>query len=523
MALAFGEALWAAGDFAVDAYFTQSISRPLLRAAGRYVKRKAQRAAFDALVESVLPSKKEPKEPVKIGGDASRKNGLRGGRPPWKHHNTSRGTLNGYYNALKRPHNEAFEGDDDISMPSTSGAGGSGTQSDQPAAAAVAAQPAMGASSVVLGSGGALHLPKTVILERQRTFKHYLVYSSQEGWKYGDVTSVDGKKVFGGKAYVNKDWCYLPYQWLQCYMSSREYQAMNIEYKRWRPKTFSVTAHNIIPFVDDLKGVAGNVSPAVEISPLGFFEAFVDVQGELPHITVYPADLPNNEMKQPFMDRESCTLKTVPLTFNNWEGGENETFICLEQSPGYEFVYADQGFTFSHNVHPVDQQWRHALFPMNQSYQQYKDNYTQSDQYLTPIQGRTNNGSGTVVAENKNANRKVLPGMPGDNLLLESWLPHYPHSPPPKILLRVPEVQRASGVGCNYGFVLHVTYKMVIEAEPNHVCQLPIRFKDPTPGKLFFETAESFQTTGGDAHGMIKFGDKNSQYVEINKAYADNN
>lgn len=410
-----------------------------------------------------------------------------------------------------------------MSTPGGSGGGSSNAaepmQSDQPAAN----NPGNIGTSAVLGAGGGLRSAERVTIVKQRTYKHYLTYDAHKNWQYTNVPESE-KVIHGdGKCYINQDWKYLPYQWFHSYMNAREYQAMNVEHKRWRIKQVQVTGHHIIPFVDDLKGVAGNVTPSVEISPLNFFEAFVDVHGELPQINVNASDLPNYNMSSPFCTRSKSKLKRVLLAYTNYEGGEAESFLSLEQSPSFQFVDAMEGFEFTHTIHPVDQQWRHALFPINQSYHQYKANYSQDDQYLAPIVGRTNNMSGTCIAKNLNENKNLLPGVPGDNLMMESWLPHYPHHPPPKILFRVPEVQRASDSGCPYGFVMHVTYRMVIEAEPNYVSCLPIKFSAPTPGKLFTGERESFQASGGDAHGMMIIGNKNNQYNPIVKSFNDVN
>ena len=405
-----------------------------------------------------------------------------------------------------------------MSGPSSSRAATEQAQGDQPAGGG--SEQAMG-TMAVLGPSAGLRPATTVVFERQRTFRHYLTYSDHKGWTFEDITQT-WKSLYGEKGYFNRDWRYLPYQWLCSYMSPREYQAMNVEFKRWRVLTFGVNAHHIVPFVDDLRSVSGNVTPSVEISPLNFFETFLDTEGELPHMQVVAADLPNDEMRLAYTARSNSELKAAEMLYNGYEGGEQEHFLSLEQSPGYSFVYADGGFSYTHDVHPVDQQWRHALFPINQNYNQYKADYAQNDGYLAPILGRVNNNSGAGFARS-GAPFRNQGWIPQDNLLYESWTAHYPHSPPPKLLLRVPEIQRASDVGCPYGFVLYVTYKMRIEAEPNYVAQHPIKFSQPTSGKLFYGERESFQPTGGDCHKMILFGNKDGGNVRIDKSHADIN
>jgi hypothetical protein len=516
MALQIGEALWAAGDFAVDAYFSRDIGNSLLRAGGKYIKRKAQKKLIEGIVNSVTGGGQEDATTTG-GGEASRRNGRLGGRPPWKHKRGSARTREFDWRRKRQSTNT----DMDQSVTSSGGEGDEPSRKKRAVDGDEAG--AIGVDECVLGSGG-LRMPERHLIHKQLTFRHYLVYSAQAGWHFVNLTTATNKAYYGSdKVWRNADWCYLPYNWFNCYMSARDFQAMNVAYKRWRVVKFGVHCHNIIPFVDDIRSTGGNSNASVEISPLTHFEAFTDVHGELPMMEVNGKDLPNNEMTTPFTDRSHSTLKVINLVYNGYEGSDREHFISMEQSPSFQLVDAAAGFSYSHEVHPVDQQWRHAMFPMNQSYLYYKDNYTQNDQFLAPILGRNNNQSSWIMTENSNSNKKLLPGVPGDNLLYESWQFKAPHHPPPKILLRVPEVMKATGAGVPYAFVMHVTYKMTLEAEPNFVCMKPIIFSGPSSGKLFTGERESFQCSGGDCHGMMRVGNKKGGYANIDVSTADIN
>lgn len=326
---------------------------------------------------------------------------------------------------------------------------------------------------------------------------------------------------YGDKVRVNRDWSYLPYQWLCAYMNERDYQGINVVYKRWRVKSFGVDVHHIVPFLDDLTSTGGNVTPSVEISPLTYFEAFCDTEGELPFMNLREEDLPNLKMKSPFCSRANSTLKTAIMYYSNWEGTDD--FMQLEQSPGFEMVDVATGFSYTHHVHPVDQQWRHALLPVNANYQMFKDNTDNHDGFMTTILGRNNINSGLLMAKNSSKSGKVVPGIPGDNLLYDSWTGHFPHSPAPKILLRVPDIRRSSNTGVPYGFVLHATYRIVIEGEPNYTIYRAIRFSDPNSGNLFRGDREIFQPTGGDSHQMVRFGKSKNTVDQTQEYGADTN
>lgn len=519
MALATAEALWALGDLAVDVYFSGEIVDSLLRAGGRYVvnkvKRKVAESAWDAVTGGTV-NKPSDKGPVTTGGEASRRNGRLGGRPPWKH----RGGLarfNSQSTARKRTY-------DEMEATSTTASEGEDNGANRAKRAAPANEQgyALTVEPTLLGSGG-FRAPERHLVTKQLTFRHYLQKNLQQGWKYEAPSSEEGKTLYSEMVYTNKDWCYLPYTWFQMYMSSRDFQGLNVAYKRWKVVKFGVECSNIIPFVDDTKTVRGETTANVELAPINFFEAFTDVQGELPHYEVVGRDLPNNEGKDPYCARSKSSLLPVTLIYNGYSGKEGDTLFALEQSPGYQFVAADQGFQFYHDVHPVDQQWRHAMFPINANYQFYKNNYTQNDQWMAPIMGRRNCQSSLLYAKNYNSNKSVLPGVIGDNLLYDSWTGHFPHSPPPTILFRVPRVDLVNDKAVPYGFVLYCTYKIVIEAEPNYTTMNPVTFSAPTPGKLFYGERESFQATGGDQHGMMRVGNKKGGYANIDVSVNDIN
>lgn len=113
-----------------------------------------------------------------------------------------------------------------------------------------------------------------------------------------------------------------------------------------------------MPFADGTRSVSGNTNTSFELSPLSFFESFVDMGHELPFILSDWEILPNNYMGNARTTRKNSTLKQVTMRDFNWPN-DRATFE-LENSPDYSFVHASGGFSFTHSVHPVDQQWRHA-------------------------------------------------------------------------------------------------------------------------------------------------------------------
>ncbi len=162
--------------------------------------------------------------------------------------------------------------------------------------------------------------------------------------------------------------------------------------------------------------------------------------------------------------------------------------------------------------------------PVNANYHLFKGAVDNHDGFMTTILGRTNINSGLLMAQNKaTATKAVMPGIVGDNLLYDSWTGHFPHSPPPKILLRVPEIMRVSGTGVPYGFVMHVTYSITIEAEPNYVLYPALVFSKPNDGNLFAGDREIFQATGGDCHKMIRIGKSKNTADKVENIGADTN
>lgn len=470
-----GEVLWTAGDAAVDYYFSREPWAVVRRQAARFVKRRLAKGAFDHFTDNVFQTDDKKSLSTrtrlsKIPGETSRANGRRGGRPPYRHLGISR-----HHPYGQRARNQQTQTPPTFrrnrTMATQAGSPGNVSSSSADMVsppqqrerrnaddAGTSGQAAEGAGQFTasMGNLGGSNIRQTEshIFQKQLTFKHYLTYSAHSGWVYEQATTASTPPFWGEMVYKNSDWTYLPYTWLCSYMSKRDYQGLNIAYKRWKVKEFGFDAHHIVPFLDDLTSTGGNVTPSVEISPLTYFEAFCDKYGELPWMNVTEADLPNEKMSVLFASRSKSTLKPACLYFGNWGGASG---INLEQSPAFEIIDAGAGFSFQHNVHPVDQQWRHALLPMNANYQMFKDNVDNHDGYMTTILGRNNCNSGLLMAQNKGKSRKLLPSYPGDNLLYDSWEAHYPHSPPPKILLRVPEIMRSSDTGVPYGFVMHVT------------------------------------------------------------------
>lgn len=541
--------LWTLGDAAVDYYFSGNLWRVARRQLVRYLKRKATEKLFDS-VKPQDPSSDAGQQSVKISSDrrsiTSRINGRRGGRPPYRHLGVSfrephqRGGYTQRANnrgsqteAQKRSMSAQTSGPSRGNAADTSG---TGSDMDSPEHKRRKRSDELVDSSTLGGDVGnhgqfsaigalggcGLRTAETHVVHKQLTFKHYLTYNGHEGWQFKDVNG--GASVppfYGEKVYVNKDWSYLPYNWLCCYMTERDYQGINVAYKRWRVKSFGFDVHHIVPFLDDLTSTGGNVTPSVEISPLTYFEAFCDTEGELPFMNLTEGDLPNEKMKKPFCARASSTLKDAIMYYGNWEGGND--FMQLEQSPGFEMIDAAEGLSYTHHVHAVDQQWRHALLPVNANYLMYKDNTDNHDGFMTTVLGRNNVNSGLLMAKNASKSGKLLPGITGDNLLYDSWTGHFPHSPAPKVLLRVPEVMRSSNTGVPYGFVLHVTYRMLIEAEPNYTIYPALKFSDPNGGNLFRGARERFQPSGGDCHKMIKVGKSKSTIDNTENVGADTN
>lgn len=154
-------------------------------------------------------------------------------------------------------------------------------------------------------------------------------------------------------------------------MSQRDFQALNIAYKKWRVKKINVTGHHIIPFVDTIRSTGGNNTPTIEVSPLDFFEAIVDVHSEMPYAEITEDALPNKKMDSPHANRADSALKQITLKDLNFP---QEPKYELEQSSGYTLVHAEEGFSYTHEFHPVDQQWRSCFWPNDISFELHYQN-----------------------------------------------------------------------------------------------------------------------------------------------------
>lgn len=341
---------------------------------------------------------------------------------------------------------------------------------------------------------GIKHVPAETFT-RSRTFQHYIEFKDHNHW----LQKTENNSLI----YENKDWCLLPYNWLCSYMSVRDYQALNTMYSKWRIKSVEVEGHHIVPFVDETRSVGGNTNPSLELSPLSFFEAFVDMGHELPYILSDWECLPNNYMENSRTSRTNAKLKQVTMKDFNWPN-DRATFE-LENSPGYSFVHASDGFSFSHSIHPVDQQWRHACQANDIHWKPIADNYKKSsDGFCAPVLGSSHSSTGADLISNLSDTKKVRPGMPGQQLLLQSFETHYPHSPLPTILFRVPKIEKSTGSPINYGFMLYVTYTIRFEAVPNSIAIAPMKFANPTHGVLLNDDSERYQNCGSGGHKMMK-------------------
>lgn len=366
-------------------------------------------------------------------------------------------------------------------------------------------------------------------LHYERNFRHYLVYGADayQGWKkttggkkHPTVTSFHKDK----QLFQNHDWSVLPYQFLPCYMSPRQYQALNIMYRRWRIKRVRVVVDKIINFVDDIRTQGGSTTPSIEVSPLNYFECFIDKHQDLPEYTLMVNHLPNDLLYMPFGPRSKCTLHRMPLEIYTPMAvtmGMASQFLQLEQSPGYTTIPIEQGFSYTHEMHEVDTQWRHAFAPVNSDYYWLENEITDHDGYQTSILGVNNAKSGMLYKRTTaDDNRPVFPAqLPVDNCLYDSLQPHMPRHPLPAILLRVPEVMKISDVPVSYGFVLHVRYEMEIEAELAHtmplVAMAPVMEKDAA----FLVGHSKEQVTPVSGHRMMMQG---SQYFMPTDCCASN-
>lgn len=356
----------------------------------------------------------------------------------------------------------------------------------------------------------------TVQIERfSRNFKHYLCADSiHTGWRKtaapAAYRSSDARTQNGGKQYfINDDWFYLPYNWIQSSMTAREYQAICCKYKRFSIKAVEVDIHNILAFEDEITSTSGTATPSVGSSPLEYFEAFLDQSHELPRFSVTASDLPNERMTKGYTTRERSRLNKIELQYyGDHEQEEIDNMFELEQSPSYKVIDAMVGFTFQHQMSPVDSQNIHPLWPINQE-QMKLDHYAntgaaRTDNYINPIGGVTNVQGGDFMKANTSSDpsKSNYWHYPTANALFDSLTFHAPHNPPPAILLRVPMVERKSGTQHPYGFVLHATYSIVIEGEPNFICPRPLVMKTPSE-KSVFTTKELAQPTGGDSHRQM--------------------
>lgn len=353
------------------------------------------------------------------------------------------------------------------------------------------------------GGSGSLRQVSPVTIYKQKTLQHYLVLKSRNNWQ--SVAEGNGTDVvypnFNAAEYYNEDWAWLPYTWLCSYMSMRDYQGLNINYKKWRVKSIHVHAHHMVPFIDDVKAVSGNTSPSLEISPLDFFEAFVDSNHELPYFEVTESHLPNSKMDVCHDSRQNATLKTVKL--RDWNYPSDLNTFELEQSPGYKFINCADGFEVHHEFHPVDLQWRSALIPNDFHWKYMKNNYDLKDGYISPLLGPRNAIGGLLGQTQKlKEAQEAQRNLPSHNAQLDSMVAHYPHDPPPHILFRIPQIERTSGAQVSYGFTFWCTYSIEIEAIPNTICTAPLVFTKPTKTNLFANDNEANQSSGSALHNM---------------------
>lgn len=328
-----------------------------------------------------------------------------------------------------------------------------------------------------------------------RVFHHYIDYSPHKGWV--EVGSTE-------KYFKNEDWFYLPYNWLNCALTPRDYQAINIRYKTWHVKSFGFQIHHVVPFIDDLKS-SDPPKPTVEISPLSWFEVFADFDHELPKFRAEASALPNTSMQQPFGDRSNCTLKKLPLSF---EPKDKRFRIHLEQSPNFSTVDASDGFSYVHHVDPVDIKNMHSLWPVNNRMMLHHTSIVDSA-YVQPILGVRNCDEGDnyklIQRDTSVEFQRIKDNMtqaPLYNRLWESFQFHAPHKPPPAILLRVPRIDRKNDVLSPFAFSFYCTYFCEIEGTLVNTVPQAIKCSVPSSTQVF-KTEELLQPTGGDSHRFI--------------------
>lgn len=302
-------------------------------------------------------------------------------------------------------------------------------------------------------------------------------------------------------------------------MTPREYQQINVEYSKWRVTKYGFKITQVVPFVDDITSTGGNIAPSIEMSPINFFEVFVNKNDELPVYAVGPHDMPNTNMQRPFEKRSESTLKPVELCFAKEEHSNVRTtdLFQLEQSPNYGFInFKDNQFQYVHEVHYVDRKWTHALMPINLSWRHIGNKNRITDGYLTPYQGWKNCQMGRNVVDinigvaerdqvPKKLKRDANP-QEGMNYQPYRHLAHYARHPPPMILLRCPRIDRNGDMPVPYGFVMYVSYFVEIEGIKNHISPWPIVTQWPSHlGDSMFNKESRNQPTGAGYEDFIDY------------------
>ena len=329
-----------------------------------------------------------------------------------------------------------------------------------------------------------------------RTFKHYIEFGDQAGWTKND-------QITNEWYMENKDWHYLPYNWLNAALSPRDYQAINIRYNNWHVKSFGFDIHHIVPFVDDLKSSGSSVAPTVEISPINYFELFIDFDHELPKINQNQDTLPNTSFSKLFDTRTKSTLSRATLKYEPIIEGAD--CLELENSDNFMTVDASDGFSYMHQVDPVDKQNMHSFWPVN--IRRQANGQEVKDKYVFPVLGIRNIDSGDYnekIGEQKKYDKikDNQLSVASRNILWESMQFHAPRKPPPFVLLRVPRIDRKTDSPSPFAFSMLVTYYMEIEGTLNRT--MPNAVKCAAPGFVnVFSKAELYQSSGGDSHRFI--------------------
>ena len=106
--------------------------------------------------------------------------------------------------------------------------------------------------------------------------------------------------------------------------------------------------------------------------------------------------------------------------------GQDWQAFELENSPGYRLIHANEGLTYQHQVHPVDEQWRHALMSNEYMTTAISNNYAVgSDGFCAPILGASHPSYTCEGRKNSSTMlKKIKPTLTGQQFLTQSGLKH---------------------------------------------------------------------------------------------------